>query len=142
MKWIKAIILLAIALGAGASIVAAQQNTSYKEFGSFTVSSASSPVIAIPPGYMTSWYIKPHATYSPCSAGILVWPFTGNSTPTAVPTPGSPGAPGGATELAAGQPLQDFQACSNGNCRDAIGQGWAVALASGSTACQVDAGFR
>ena len=142
MKWIKALIALCLALGVGAFTVLAQQNTSYKEYGSFTVSSSSSPVIAIPPGYMTIWYIKPHAVYSPCSAGILAWPFTGNATPTAVPTPGAPGVPGGATELQAGQAIGDFQGCSNGNCRDALGQGWAVALASGSTACQVDAGFR
>lgn len=141
MKYVKMLVLALFALGVGAFTVLAQSNPSYVRY-EITVSSSSSPVVIIPPGYMSTWFIKPHATYSPCSAGVVIWPYVGSSTPTAVPTPGSPGTPGGVTELAAGQTASDIVSCDNNSCRNAIGQGWAVALASGSTACLVDSGYR
>lgn len=95
-----------------------------------SVTSATVPTAIMTPGRITTWSIH---TRSGAAVSALVFPFMGATAPTAVPTPTA------VMEVPVGATWSDAITCNAPTCNDAIGQGWAAVLSSGSTAITIDA---
>jgi hypothetical protein len=125
-KWLR---FLPVALVLGyVGVVWAQTNNTYTCL-STTISSSSSPVAVATPGRMTTWIA--HVRSTPAADPVLIFPYTG-TVPTAVPSPAA------AMEIPSGSYLPDAVTCPAPTCLDAMGQGWAAVLLSGSTSTVVD----
>lgn len=125
-KWIKWTPLVAVLVFVGT--VWAQTNNTYTCV-STTVSSSSSPVAVFTPARITTWVA--HVRSTPSADPVLIFPYTG-TVPTAVPSPAA------AMEIPSGGYLPDAVTCPASTCLDAIGQGFAAVLLSGSTPTVVD----
>ena len=101
---------------------------------STSVTSASVPAGIMSPGRMTAFFI--HVRSSPAADPVLIFPYTGTTVPTAVPSPAN------VLERPSGSEFSDAVSCDSTTCKDAVGQGWAAYLASGSSAITVDACYR
>ena len=94
-----------------------------------TVSSSSSPVAIMTPARLTTWTI--HVQSTPAADPVLVFPYVGNTVPSAVPSPEA------AMERVSGSDWSDAVTCNAPNCSSNVGEGWAAVLESGSTATKV-----
>jgi hypothetical protein len=99
---------------------------SYYTQATVSVTSATAPVSIIPPGDKISYSLKPRAG---AASAILFFAYSGS-------LPGS--APANVMELAAGVIFSDFDPRGS-FATDAMGQGIAAVLETGSTAVTVDA---
>lgn len=121
-------ILVILAVAWGASAFAAGYNTQYT-CQDTTIASSTVPVNVLPAAFMSTFCIS-----NPSGNGtVLVFPYTG-SIPGAVPS--------GVIDIPAGGKFCDQVTCDNNTCRDAIGEAWGVALATGSTSTVVHACYR
>lgn len=100
--------------------------SSYYTQATVSVNSATVPVSIIPPGTKISYSLKPRAA---AAVSILFFAYSGT-------LPGS--APSNVMELAAGVLFSDFDPRGSYET-DAMGQGIAAVLETGSTAVTVDA---
>jgi hypothetical protein len=125
-KWIKFLPIVGVLCFVGT--VLAQTNNGYTCL-STTIGSSTSPVAIATPGRITTW--TAHVRSTPAADPVLIFPYTG-TVPTAVPSPAA------AMEIPSGNMLADAITCSEPTCKDAIGQGWAAVLLSGSTSTVVD----
>lgn len=96
-----------------------------------TISSASSPVAVMTPGQSTMIFMENAAAAAPNTNPVLVWPYTGTTVPAATPSPK------GWMEIPSGAWFVDSVRCDSPSCFEAIGQGWAAVLESGSTSTNV-----
>lgn len=127
MKWIKRILYVCVTLAViGLSLAEAQNAPHGYTCLDTSVTSNSTPTAIATPGQITTWLFQNSAT--PGSDVVLVFPYTGNAVPTAKPSPA------GALEIASGALITDAITCSDASCKEAMGQGWAAVLQTGSTA--------
>ena len=94
-----------------------------------SVTSSTIPVSLMPPTDKSSWMIR---VRSAAANSVLLFNYSGT-------LPGS--APGNSFELAAGQFINDQDAIGSYET-DAMQQGWAAVLETGSTAVTVDSIYR
>lgn len=93
------------------------------------VSSSTTPTAIATPGEITSWIFH---VESGSSTAVDIFPYAGNTVPGAAPSPAA------YMELTAGAYLPDAITCDSAACRQAMGQGWAAVLPTGSTSVNVD----
>lgn len=132
MKTVKAIalaIILAVSLGGSGLWAAGTGQTNYT-CTDVTVSSATVPTSVASPGRITTWIA--HVESSPASDPVRFIFYTGSTPPTAVPSPSA------YYEVDSGNQWYDAITCDAPSCNDAIGQGMAAYLKSGSTATVID----
>lgn len=91
-----------------------------------SVNSATTPVVVMAPARITTWIFH---TEAGATVSVDVFPYTG-----AVPAT----APANHLEVSPGAYVHDSVTCDSPTCNDAIGQGWAAVLASGTTAVNFD----
>lgn len=96
---------------------------------SVSITSATVPTVIFAPADRVAWTIRVRAN---AANNILVFAYTGT-------VPGA--APGGVMELGAAQFLSDNDSIASYQT-DAMMQGWAAILETGSTAVAVDAIYR
>ena len=97
---------------------------------SVSVTSNATPVSLIPPGDKTAYVIR---VRSAAAVSILLWPYQG-ATPGSIPS-------NAVFELSAGQALMDADALGS-YMTDAMQEGFAAVLETGSTAVTVDVLYR
>lgn len=117
-----------------------------------SVNSSTTPVGVLPvnPPYKPSaWSINEraaNASATPAAANILVFPYTGVTVPTGVPSacasPTTTLTNTGCYEVTPTKPFPDAVTCDQPSCVGPIGQPWAAVLESGSTAVVVDSCIR
>jgi hypothetical protein len=133
MKIVKYTILLLFAVvGLGASALWAANNIGNTGYTCVDVSvtSATVPTTVFSPARTTTWIA--HVESSPASDPVRYIFFVGATPPTAVPSPSA------YMEKDPGADLWDGINCDNPSCVDAIGEGVAAYLKSGSTPITVD----
>jgi hypothetical protein len=125
------LLLLAFVAYGAEQALAQGYNTKYTCL-STSVTSSTTPVTVLNVSEMTTWTI--HARSG--ALGVLCFPYTAQSVPTAVPSPAA------IIEVPAGANLSDAVNCDLNTCKDAIGAAWACVLTTGSTAVTVDSCYR
>ncbi len=109
------IMFLTLLCGGGLVAYAAQNNAAPTFSGPVSINSTTVPVGVIPPALMTTFEI----TNWDSTNAVLCFPYTGSTVPTAVPSPSPEHFIGPKTTFA------DAVNCSQTNCNDGMGYGWA-----------------
>lgn len=150
-KYRTLILLLFGALVVAGTSWAANNNNQYVCY-TVSVNSASTPVGILPPNppfKPAAWSINlraANASATPAAENILIFPYTGATIPTGVPSacasPTTTLTNTGCYEVTPTKPFSDAVSCDNPSCVGPIGQGWAAVLESGSTAEAADSCIR
>lgn len=129
-RWLKYFpILLGVGFVLYALRAAAQATPHGYTTTTTSVTSSTVPTAIATPGEITSWVFHEE---SAGSVAVHIFPYAGNTVPGAAPSPAA------YMELTAGAYLPDAITCDSAACRQAMGQGWAAVLSSGSTPVTVD----